>query len=63
MRRLSAQQKKALTEWRENNHADSIFTFDMDKETYNRIFNLNPHETFESNANRFMHDLKYAGDE
>ena len=63
MRNLSAKQKKALKEWRETNHADSIFTYDMDTETYDRIFNMNPHETFEANANRYMWDLKYAEDE
>jgi len=62
MRKLNAKQKKALTEWMEENHANSIFTFDMADETYEKIFEMNPHETFEANANRFMHDLKYAGE-
>jgi len=32
-------------------------TWDMTNEQYNAINNVNPHETFHSNADRFMGDL------
>ena len=56
MRNLNMRQKKMLTNF-VNQHG--VMNVDeMLEEDYQRIYEVNPHETFWSNANRFMIDLE-----
>jgi hypothetical protein len=55
-RNLSVSQKKALSSW--YNKTKSVdLSNDMSSEEFNKIESMNPHETFESNAVRFIMDL------
>ena len=55
MRKLNARQKKMLTKMVDQG---ITLTWDMTNDQYNEIESVNPHETFGSNADRFMHDLE-----
>jgi hypothetical protein len=55
-RNLSVSQKKALTSW--YNKTKSVdLSNDMSSKEFDKIESMNPHETFESNAVRFIMDL------
>jgi len=56
MRNLSVRQKKALDKiFNENPNILSVE--DLDADEFNRIEEMNPHETFFQNANRYLYDL------
>ena len=62
MRRLNAKQKRAIEAWawdfrRETKYLPYMM-MQIDGDEYDRIFDMNPHETFESNADRFLSDLR-----
>ena len=56
MRNLSVKQKKALDEIF-NERPSILFVEDLDADEINRIEEMNPHETFFQNANRYLYDL------
>jgi hypothetical protein len=58
MRNLSAKQKKALTKIVKDNEGILIRnTMEMTIEELETIYEMNPHECFDSNVNRFLNDL------
>ena len=58
MRTLSVRQKNELL--RLFNESNVRSCDDMTREQYNRVSNLNLHENFDSNADRFLMDLHFA---
>jgi hypothetical protein len=57
MRKLNAKQKKLLTQVaRRMNHPTSINEIPF--ADYEAIYDVNPHEDFDTNADRFLFDLK-----
>ena len=56
MRKLNAKQKKLLTELVDQG---ITLTWDIPNEQYEAINNANYHESFGSNADRFMQDLVF----
>jgi hypothetical protein len=54
MRNLNAKQKKMLTEMVDKG---ITLTWDMTNEQYETIYQVNPHECFGSNADRYMTDI------
>lgn len=57
MRNLSASQKKELKKLFDQRRVTSCY--DMSDAEYQRISNLNLHENFDSNADRFLSDLYF----
>jgi hypothetical protein len=55
MRNLNAKQKKILTEQFESYCIRTVE--DLDEQEYDEVYNVNPHENFDSNADRFLYDL------
>ena len=55
MRKLSNKQKRFLTTVVEEKDVD--LTWDMGVEDYAYAYGLNKYETFDQDADRFMHDL------
>ena len=58
MRTLSVRQKKELM--RLYNESGVKSCDDMTHDQYRRVSNLNLHENFDSNADRFLMDLHFA---
>ena len=57
MRNLNPKQKKLLTQVAKRmNYPTSVN--DLPIYEYNTVFNVNPHENFDRNVDRFLFDLK-----
>jgi hypothetical protein len=58
-RNLSVKQKKEITTWAKDKFArgGTVHISEMPEALYDKIYNMNPHETFDSNANRLIHDI------
>lgn len=57
MRYLNKQQQKFLTKLYEEKRVTACE--DMSTSDFNKLFDMNPHETLYQNANRFLWDLSW----
>lgn len=61
MRVLNAKQKKLLTEWAKNTDLLKVNMAGLPADLYNRLEDINDHETLYQNVDRFIWDLRSAG--
>jgi hypothetical protein len=57
MRQLTAKQQRLLKEQFKKNKIETVD--ELYPKVYDAIYNLNPHETFWQNADRFLSDLVF----
>lgn len=58
MRNLSVKQKNALRELKNATYG-IVLLEDLNTDEINRIEEMNPHENFFQNANRYLNDLEF----